>query len=543
MANPYGHPQLSGNQMQHQYHPVNQLRGPVLTPEQKIRKYNPITGQLLPDPSDRGAITAHTMGQGALSNVQQLTDDAPKIGAAIYDGVDNAATAVSLGGQNFLRGALGKKEVDEENMVNLTPNLVGQYLGRAGQSVYDNVINPALEVGADYGTDFVEGTLNAGLGILGKPPIKEGFRYRNGLENPSENIASSGVLAPTHTMPDGTVMAGATHEDYTKGILENAPVVPNDGTGTATDKEITTLVGNDGVVAGNDDVVAGNNGVLTQDNSVVKTEDKTSRKDGILTKVGEAASVDRSGTTTGNKRDAAALSVPRQKIELSEMLMRVGGAITGSSDKGALASIGAGTNVYGAIQDENRAMEMQQYEADQKAYDAEENRKVQTLVSKRANSATMKDAIEKGDAFVARTMRIDSIDSLITDLTAAGDTISGPIQGRLHNVYDRMRGNPEANIRLRMEEQRVDAALTMVEKTKGAISNREMDLFLSPMPKMTDGEEVWIDWLTMQRNVATKMNQIASGGIDANGRYVNAVEEDAPLSPELEAYLAKYPAK
>jgi len=155
----------------------------------------------------------------------------------------------------------------------------------------------------------------------------------------------------------------------------------------------------------------------------------------------------------------------------------------------------------------------------------------------------MKDAIEKGDAFVTRSMRIDTIDSLITDLTAAGDTISGPIQGRVNNLYDRAMGNPEANIRLRMEDQRVDAALTKVEQTKGAISNREMDLFLSPMPKMTDGEEVWIDWLTMQRNVATKMNQIASGGIDANGRYVNAVEEDAPLSPELEAYLAKYPAK
>ena len=433
-------------------------------------------------------LTAHGVGDKLSDGVQYLQDN-PSLGALSKT---RNLVGVAEGAVNFGRGVLGiEGETDFFDPV---------YSRLDQTDLPDAPINPPM-------SQDISNRLNAQTGngaltqyALDANQLPERNMNTGALEElgeaPYEHLLPNGT-PQTHTMPDGTEMDGATHEDSL--------------------------------------------GVLSGENSGSKTTN--SRKDGILAKVGEAASVDRSGTATGNKRDAAALSVPRQKIELSEMLMRVGGAITGASDKGALASIGAGTNVYGAIKDENRAMEMQQYEADQKAYDAEENRKVQTLVSRRANSATMKDAIEKGDAFVTRSMRIDTIDSLITDLTAAGDTISGPIQGRLHNVYDRAMGNPEANIRLRMEEQRVDAALTMVEKTKGAISNREMDLFLSPMPKMTDGEEVWIDWLTMQRNVATKMNQIASGGIDANGRYVNAVESDAPLSPELEAYLAKYPAK
>jgi hypothetical protein len=494
-------------------------QSPVLDPVDQMARYHPITGALLPPRNSANGISAHSIGQGVLGAGQQLANDIPKIGGAIADGANTVATGTSLGSQNFLRGLTDRDEVSEEDMVDLNPNLVGKYLGNAGRGLYDNFIKPVYETGYDATADLYDGALNLGSGIMGGDKVQEQFRYRN-EPDPNVTVAEpvadaeqevapilTQAAAETHVMPDGTVMQGAEHSDDS-GVLST-------------------------------DTTDASEPLLASDSKGIK-----SNKEGILSSIGEAVSVDRSGTATGNKRDATGLSVPRQKIDMSEMLMRVGGAISGSAADGALASINSGTNTWGAIQDENRAMEMQQYEADQAVYENEENRKVQRMTSGRLNAAAQKDAIEKSDSFRARSQRIDSIDTLIDDLTAAGDGVSGLVDGTIMKYWDRARGNPESNLRLRMEEQRVNAALTMVEKTKGAISNREMDLFLSPMPKITDGEGLWIDWLTMQRNVAARMNEIAAGGLDSTGtRYLNAVDEDAPLSPELEAYLAKYPPK
>ena len=499
---------------------INQsLQSPVLNPVDQMARYHPITGALLPPRNSADGISAHSIGQGVLGAGQQLATDIPKIGGAIADGADTVATEVSLGSQNFLRGLTDRDEVSEEEMVDLNPNLVGKYLRDGGRGLYDNFIKPAYETGYDATADFADGVLNLGSGIIGGDEVEEQFRYRNEPypnATAAEPVADEGqevapiltqAVAETHVMPDGTVMEGAEHSD-------DSGVLSTDTTDTSVSKE------------------------------PYKAATTTTKKDGILSSIGEAASVDRSGTATGNKRDATGLSVPRQKIDMSEMLMRVGGAISGSAADGALASINSGTNTWGAIQDENRAMEMQQYEADQAAYENEENRKVQRMTSGRLNAAAQKDAIEKQESFSKRNQRIGSLDTLIDDLTAAGDNVTGLWDGTGRALLDRATGDRNANLRLRLEDQRVDAALTKVEQTKGAISNREMTLFLSPMPKLTDSEEVWIDWMTMQRNVAAKMNQVASGGFDSTGtRYLNAVDEDAPLSPELEAYLAKYPPK
>lgn len=500
---------------------INQsLQSPVLDPVDQMARYHPITGALLPPRNSANVISAHSIGQGVLDAGQQLATDIPRIGGAIADGANTVATGASLGSQNFLRGLTDRDEVSEKEMVDLNPNLVGKYLGNAGRGLYDNFIKPVYETSYDNTADFVDGALNLGSGIMGGDSVQEQFRYRNEpdpKDTAAEPVADeeqevapilTQAAAETHVMPDGTVMEGAEHSD-------DSGVLSTDTTDTSVSKE-----------------------------PYEAATTTTTKKDGILSSIGEAASVDRSGTATGNKRDATGLSVPRQKIDMSEMLMRVGGAISGSAADGALASINAGTNTWGAIQDENRAMEMQQYEADQAAYENEENRKVQRMTSGRLNAAAQKDAIEKQESFSKRKQRIGALDMLIDDLTAAGDNVTGLWDGTGRALLDRATGDRNANLRLRLEDQRVDAALTKVEQTKGAISNREMDLFLSPMPKLTDSEEVWIDWMTMQRNVAAKMNQVASGGFDSTGtRYLNAVDEDAPLSPELEAYLAKYPPK
>ena len=48
-----------------------------------------------------------------------------------------------------------------------------------------------------------------------------------------------------------------------------------------------------------------------------------------------------------------------------------------------------------------------------------------------------------------------------------------------------------------------------VAQTKGAISNKEMELFLAPAPSTLDDESVWIQWIG-DRQRALNCNQTAS---------------------------------
>ena len=44
-----------------------------------------------------------------------------------------------------------------------------------------------------------------------------------------------------------------------------------------------------------------------------------------------------------------------------------------------------------------------------------------------------------------------------------------------------------------------------VAQTKGAISNKEMELFLAPAPKDTQDEKVWIDWIKRRMEALQKV--------------------------------------
>ena len=353
----------------------------------------------------------------------------------------------------------------------------------------------------DGAMQSTQGVLNNMPNLTGMPAYLSGGSGVNGQPNAA---AQQPVQPNTHEMPDGTVMEGATHEDYLQS--NSAPANP--------------------VLESQDDLV------INKGKGIADTV-----RNGVLSSIGQSVEKnDPRGTGTNNRRDetetAEELKAKREaKERRNEMLIRVGGAIAGGAQRGGLAAMQAGGQEYGALKDYNREMEQQQFDNDQ-ARDQERNR---------ISTAQQTDLLKKEDAMVQRNARIDSLDNLIDDLTAAGDNVTGVWDGTVSNLFDRATGAPEANLRLRLEEQRVDAALTKVEKTKGAISNREMDLFLSPMPKLRDSEEVWIDWMTMQRNIAAKMSNIASGGMGSDGRYVNAVSEDAELDSLLANYAKKYP--
>ena len=98
-----------------------------------------------------------------------------------------------------------------------------------------------------------------------------------------------------------------------------------------------------------------------------------------------------------------------------------------------------------------------------------------------------------------------------------------------------------ATLRLQLSQVRVSAALKNVAETKGAISNREMDLFLSPMPKIgLHQEEVWKDWLRMQSSLGKILNNRLKGEQLSDGTMASKIALDRELEGELAAYYAKY---
>ena len=402
----------------------------------------------------------------------------------------------------------------------MSANLVGKVINEGGERFREGAVIPALQVGADTARDAGLGILNFGRGLIDYDELPEGQRYRNELERtrstddgtPSDlAIAQQEKLARLQAGEKGTSVPPALAQVALEEEVQQRAVQPQQAVTSPIQERIDEANAQGSSMQGQ----------LDNANS------------GILAQIGQAAGGTRT-PATGNKRDAAGLSVPRNKIDLSEMLIRTGGAITGASGDGALAAIGAGTSAYGGIQDENRRLEQQQYDADMQAYQAEEDRKIQRMTAMGGSAASQKAAREDAQTLSSGKAKVKVYDSLINDLTAAGNSVTGLLDGTVGAFKDNVTGDPNANLRLRLQDVRVDAALAKVAQTKGAISDREMSLFLSPMPTMTSSEEVWIDWMTMQRNVTKLLNDRMSGNVQID-------RSSEGLTADIQAYADKYP--
>ena len=208
---------------------------------------------------------------------------------------------------------------------------------------------------------------------------------------------------------------------------------------------------------------------------------------------------------TNQRRNQSAMSFD-PGIDFNEQLIRIGLAGVGASGQGGLAALGAMGDMYGALQDANRSNALAAYEASLKGD---------------------KDKSGMSDDDQAYLDRIDgtlfTMDEALGFLNRAksgeGGGLTGFLDGTIGAGWDRMMGNPEAMGRRLLEQLRVDDALLRVAQTKGAISNHEMRLFLSPAPTKFDDEQVWIDWINQRRRAALRIKDRLS-----NGRKVDPSE-------------------
>jgi hypothetical protein len=218
---------------------------------------------------------------------------------------------------------------------------------------------------------------------------------------------------------------------------------------------------------------------------------------------------------TRNRRDMTNMSMvpPPSQIGLNEALIRIGGAGVRGASQGGLNAFGAMTDTYGAIQDANRATGLAQYQAQMEAL---------------ASGKDTKD----GEADQDTMNRIGQIDEALFDmdramgfLTQEGASVTGLLDSTLFAAFDRATGNPDRARRLLLEKLRVDDALLRIAQTKGAISNKEMDLFLAPAPSMYDDESTWVTWITdRQKALRAVRSRLATGSTAAEAASASQLD-------------------
>jgi hypothetical protein len=252
---------------------------------------------------------------------------------------------------------------------------------------------------------------------------------------------------------------------------------------------------------------------------------------------------------TANARNSYNMPpIPNNQIDMmSEGLIRMGGAGLGTAEDGPLAQWSAMTGAYGDIKDYNRAREMEQYQAEE-ARMLEEQRRQDLLRKMNATQAKAK----KGDS--------ESAAKTLVALQNAQDVLDG--FDRRDNVvgwgsffvrgWDKLTGDERENLRLKIETMKVDRVLANIAQTKGAISEKEMDIFMSDQPSWLDGEEIWRKWITDYMAAIRVMHtNLANGTTVENGASMNTLttqsspsETPAPNvinDPEINAILEQYP--
>jgi len=203
------------------------------------------------------------------------------------------------------------------------------------------------------------------------------------------------------------------------------------------------------------------------------------------------------GALTANARGS---QMPNQKIGMNEALIRMGGAVSGVP---MLENLGSS---YGEIQDYNRAREMEAFGIEEARRKAIQDRITASTKAAEASSMSSDEMIQAETSYSQMQEAMAALKS---------GNLTGPIAGRLgawldrSGLTDRYSGNEagakRAYMRSILQNIQVDDTLLKTANTKGAISDKEMELFKSPLPKITDDEGVWKLYIQQRMDVLSKI--------------------------------------
>mgnify|MGYP003671301420 CR=1 FL=1 len=211
-------------------------------------------------------------------------------------------------------------------------------------------------------------------------------------------------------------------------------------------------------------------------------------------------------TPTNNTGNSRRSGMPDMRIGRMAQLGRMGTAMLGSAGDGLLASMSAGGDAMYAVNDENRAAEMGEYENSERLRLEEAQRRA---VAARGGSGGGSGGSSPNLAGAA-AIKLRDVDAALQGL----DDYDGVVgMGYWFNVgWDKITDSQRATIRQKIARVKVDATLSNTADTKGAISDKEMAIFQSDQPAWTDGENAWRTWLTEYRGALMIMHSNLSTG-------------------------------
>ena len=185
------------------------------------------------------------------------------------------------------------------------------------------------------------------------------------------------------------------------------------------------------------------------------------------------------------------------EIPLSQRLIRMGGAMQGSSHLGGNAAMAAMAEQQAMMQQEDQAQR-----------NTEADRQISAL-------STYQDAIQEQQTLLGD---LDMQDRKLADaydkFNQFGNNVTGVYDSTVMSGWDNLPfGDPKREaFRTELKAIMVDETLLRTANTKGAISDKEMALFQSAVPSMNQSEEVWKAWIEARReNIAVIRNRLRNG--------------------------------
>ena len=279
-----------------------------------------------------------------------------------------------------------------------------------------------------------------------------------------------------------------------------------------------------------------------------------------------------------NRRDNAILATPKRPdrpdltIGLNDRLMSIGGRGLRDLNKGSAAALGGMFEQNDLVNEVNRSAALQDYELQMAQMKADEEadlaRKKQEDLRKYREEYL---EVQRGKKTKTSTLsakdqqkneeRVQQIDATLFDMARAKEAlmqggVTGFFDGFLMKPIDTLTGSKDEVTRMLLSKLRVDDALLRIAQTKGAISNKEMDLFLSPAPDDMKQENVWIAWIEQREEALRNVRRrLASGdtvsepateaqvdkfaSVPANAK-AGPQQSDIALNPDDQAILDKY---
>lgn len=223
-----------------------------------------------------------------------------------------------------------------------------------------------------------------------------------------------------------------------------------------------------------------------------------------------------SGPKTSNARGSM---MPQMLVDRNEALIRIGGAMYSGALKGD--GIGAATQEYGRIQDENR-------EQSRKMAEAEQKRQMELARLRAARAGGGKSGSKGSGGKGAGELRfgISKLNTALDLIKSSEGSLTGWNPSAIFSRFiGKTVGNEEEAQRLFLNEIGLDQIMTRVAETKGAISNAEMALFGRQVPQLGSQEIVWERWLQRQIQMSeVLLNRLENGG---------SVDPNAPLSETM----------